>query len=258
MGTATADGVSVYYEVNGEGPAVVFLHGSGGNHCAWWQQVADLRRDHTVVTLDLRGFGNSSTPETIDARAFPGEVLAVLDDAGIERAVLVGQSIGATTALKVALAAPERVPGVVLAHSLGGIDHPELKQRARDDRAEAEKLPVLDRLLSKPFQEQQPALTFLFRQMGTFNRAKMATIENAHADGPTLEQVAASGVAVCFLTGERDAVLKSSTVALAHELVPGSTLTIVPDGPHSMYWEEPALFNGAVRSFLDEVYGGGS
>ena len=250
----TPGGTRIYYETNGEGAAVVFVHGSGGNHVAWWQQVPVFRRSHAVVTLDLHGFGRSdSEMEEFDAREFPGDVLAVLDDAGLERAVLVGQSVGASAALALAVAHPSRVAGVVLAHSLGGIAHDELSALARADRAEAEKLPVLDRLMTKRFQEQEPEKTFLFRQLGTLNVAKMAVLKNVAGGGPGLDEVRASGVRVCFLTGENDAVLRPQTVRRAHELLPGSLLTVVPDGPHSMYWEAPDLFNAAVAGFLADL-----
>lgn len=250
----TPGGIRVYYETHGEGPGLVFLHGSGGNHAAWWQQVPHFRASRTVVTLDLHGFGKSDSdmPE-FDALEFPADVLAVLDDSGVERPVLVGQSIGATTALRVALERPEQVAGVVLAHSTGGIAHEELGALARADRAEAEKLPVLDRLLTKAFQESEPARTFLFRQMGTFNVAKMADLKNVAGGGPSLDAVADSGVRVCFLTGEQDPVLRPATVERAHELLPGSLLEVVPGAPHSMYWERPDLFNVALERFLAEL-----
>ena len=252
---ATApDGARIYYELRGDGPAVVFVHGSGGHHAAWWQQVPHLRDRYTAVTLDLRGFGRSDSHlEEFDSLAFPGDVAAVLDDAGIERAVLVGQSIGAAAALKVALAHPGRVAGVILAHSLGGLAHDELAALVRADRAAAEQLPVIDRLLSKGFQQEQPEKTFLFQQLGTFNVAKMADLRNLAAGGPTLDELAASGVRVCFLAGGRDAVLRPDTVRRAHELIDGSLLAVVPDGPHSMYWEAPDLFNAALDRFLEQL-----
>ena len=64
-------------------------------------------------------------------------------------------------------------------------------QLVRADRAEAEKLPVLDRLLTARFRQDDPAKTFLFRQMGTFNAAKMADLRNLTAGGPTLDEVVA-------------------------------------------------------------------
>ena len=256
MSVAAAAGADIYYEIHGEGPAVVFIHGSGGHHASWWQQTPHFRSTYSVITLDLRGFGNTRAESVdVDSLAFPGDILAVLDEAQIGRAVLVGQSIGAAAALKLAVASPDRVAGVVLAHSLGGIDHDELKALAKADRAAADTLPVLDKLLSRAFQEAEPEKTFLFRQMGTFNASKMADLRNVGKGGPTLEQVKDSGVRVCFLAGENDAVMRPATVRRAHELLEGSTLELVPDGPHSMYWEEPARFNAAVERFLREVYG---
>jgi pimeloyl-ACP methyl ester carboxylesterase len=254
----STDGTRIYYEVHGtEGtPAVLFVHGSGGHHAAWWQQVPELSAKYTVITLDLRGFGRSdSGMDEFDSRAFPDDIQAVLAASGVDKAVLIGQSIGAAAALKAALRDPSKAAGVVLAHSLGGIADEELAALVRADRAEAEKLPVLDRLLTGPFREQDPAKTFLFRQMGTFNTAKMADLRNLNADGPSVLQVADSGIPICFLAGERDAVLSADTVRAAAKRVTGSVLELVPDAPHSMYWEAPELFNAALGRFLDQIYG---
>jgi pimeloyl-ACP methyl ester carboxylesterase len=246
---------NIYYEVHGDGPAVLFVHGSGGNHAAWWQQTAYLMGQYRVINIDLRGFGNSDpVAEGPDAQDFPEDIVAVLEDCQATSAVLVGQSIGAAAALKAALRQPGRAAGVVLAHSLGGLSHAELLPLVKADRAAAEQLPVLDRLLTRRFQQEQPAKTFLFRQMGTFNQAKMQDLRNLNAGGPTVAEVKASGVQICFLTGEHDAVLRPATVQRAHELVPGSTLMVVPGAPHSMYWEAPELFNDALVRFLRQVF----
>ena len=247
MPIADSDGTSIYYERHGSGPAILFVHGSGGHHAAWWQQVAALREEFTVVTVDLRGFGksDSSMPE-FDGQDFPGDVVAVLDKEDLTDVMLVGQSIGSVAALRAGLLRPERVGSVVLGHSLGGISHPELKELAAADRAEAVKLPVIDRLLTKGFQQERADLTFLFQQMGTFNVAKMQDLRNLDTDGPSLDDIQNSGVKVAFLAGEKDAVLSVKTVTRAHELLPGSHLEIVPDAPHSMYWETPAKYNAAV------------
>ncbi|HEX9030680.1 MAG TPA: alpha/beta hydrolase [Streptosporangiaceae bacterium] len=257
MTWADRDDVRLYYEVHGSGPAVLFVHGSGGHHAAWWQQVAALRGDHTVITMDLRGFGCSRWHGEHDARAFPGDIVAVLDavaaDGGPERAVLVGQSIGAAAALRAALSRPDRAAGVVLAHSLGGLKHPELAELVKADRAAAEKMPVLDRLLTPAFRAERPDLAFLFQQMGTFNTAKMADLRNLNSDGPTLAELDAAPFPVLLLAGEKDGVLSPGTVRRAGELLASAQVEVVAGAPHSMYWETPALFNDAVRRFVAEV-----
>ncbi|MFE7927464.1 alpha/beta fold hydrolase [Streptomyces sp. NPDC057456] len=247
MPLADSDGTSLYYERHGSGPAILFVHGSGGHHAAWWQQVAALREEFTVVTVDLRGFGKSdSSMAEFDGQDFPGDVVAVLDQEDLTDVMLVGQSIGSVAALRAGLLRPERVSSVVLGHSLGGISHPELKELAAADRAEAVELPVIDRLLTKPFQRERADLTFLFQQMGTFNAARMQDLRNLDTNGPSLEEIEASGVKVAFLAGEKDAVLSVKTVTRAHELLAGSHLEIVPNAPHSMYWETPQAYNEAV------------
>ncbi|PWI13973.1 alpha/beta hydrolase [Streptomyces sp. Act143] len=247
MPIADSDGTAIYYERHGNGPAILFVHGSGGHHAAWWQQVAALRDEFTVVTVDLRGFGKSDSamPE-FDGQDFPGDVVAVLDQEDLTDVMLVGQSIGSVAALRAALLRPERVTSVVLGHSLGGIGHPELKELAAADRAEAVRLPVIDRLLTRPFQTERADMTFLFQQMGTFNVARMQDLRNLDTDGPSLEEIQASGVRVAFLAGEKDAVLSVKTVTRAHELLPGSHLEVVEGAPHSMYWETPGPYNAAV------------
>jgi len=256
MPYAQSGSLRIYYESHGNGPAIAFLHGAGGNHAAWWQQTAYFRSSYRVVAIDLRGFGKSDTvadgPDSLD---FPGDLLAVLDHAGIARATVLGQSIGAVAALRFAVSHPDRVDAVILAHSLGGINHPEITPLAAADRAEAEKMPILDRLLTKDFQTSQPAKTFLFQQLGTFNQATMRDLRNVSAAGPSLDEVVQGKLRMFFLTGEKDAVLRPATIRAAQARLPGSVLMVVPGAPHSMYWEAPELFNMSVHLFLKQIYG---
>lgn len=255
MAFAQAEDAQIYYEQHGKGPAIMLIHGSGGHHMAWWRQVAYLSRWFTVLTVDLRGFGNSSPveggPDSLD---FVKDVEAVLDAAKVERCALLGQSIGALAALRVAVRRPQQISAVVLAHSLGGINDPELAELAGADRKRAEELPVIDRLLTKEFQSGQPAQTFLFKQMGTFNHATMQDLRNLSAKGPSVDDIAKAGLKVVFMCGERDAVLSNKTVRRAHEKVAGSKLIIVPNGPHSLYWEMPEVFNATVHQLLIDIY----
>lgn len=256
MPYTTAGDRQIYYELHGSGPALLLIHGSGGHHMAWWRQVSDLSASHTVITLDLRGFGNSGAvadgPDCLD---FVADVEAVLDATDVEKCVLLGQSIGANAALRVGVRRPGQVPAVILVQSLGGINDPELGQMAAENRKEAEALPILSRLLTPEYQASHPAETFLFRQLSTFNHATMRDIRNVPVKGPTIEEVAATGLQVCLLCGGRDPAMRPETVKRAHEKIPGSHLKLIEAGPHSMYWEVPDLFNGAVAELLGAIYG---
>lgn len=97
MPYATANDVPVYYAVDGAGPALAFCHGSGGRRATWWKQIARFRDRYRAIALDFPGFGNSgSGPETWDAHAYPDATVA-----GLDGAVLIGQSLGRAAALAV-------------------------------------------------------------------------------------------------------------------------------------------------------------
>lgn len=104
----------------GEGPCVVLLHGLGGHAQEWWPVVARLARRYRMVAYDQRGHGLSTTgPERMDREAFVADVEAVLDSVGPAPVVLVGQSMGAHTALLATAAHAGRIAGLVMVE--GGV-----------------------------------------------------------------------------------------------------------------------------------------
>ena len=121
---------SLYYERVGAGAPIVFLHGLGGNHLSWWQQVPYFMRSFECVTVDQRGFGLSPDPDGVFNRAHSSDLGALLDYLKIDKAVLVGQSMGGWTIVGYALEHPERVAAMVMADTPGGIFTPEMKFEA--------------------------------------------------------------------------------------------------------------------------------
>jgi pimeloyl-ACP methyl ester carboxylesterase/putative sterol carrier protein len=110
-------GVKVTTLIAGDGPQhVVCLHGLGSNKASFFETVAALAPDHTVHALDLPGFGSSDKPARgrYDAPWFAESVLSYLDALGIDRAHLVGNSMGGRVALEVGFVAPERVSSLSL------------------------------------------------------------------------------------------------------------------------------------------------
>ena len=114
-GVATSsDGTTIAYSVRGEGPAIVFVHGWACDQTYWSAQVDELAEEHTVVTLDLAGHGRSGgSRQDWSIVRFADDVVAVLEALELDEAVLVGHSLGGFVVLETALAAPDRVLGVV-------------------------------------------------------------------------------------------------------------------------------------------------
>jgi pimeloyl-ACP methyl ester carboxylesterase len=122
MARVRADGVSLaVHEWPGVGPAVVCVHGLTANHTCWASVADVLSPDYRVIAYDLRGRGNSDKPATGYSLPIHCQDLAgLLDRLGLQRAVIVGHSLGAHIALRFAVALPRRVSKLVLVD--GGID----------------------------------------------------------------------------------------------------------------------------------------
>ena len=92
MPSTRNNNLEIYYETHGlteaSAPAILFAHGAGGNAASWWQQVPQFSVDHRVVTFDHRGFGRSKcAPDDFHVRHFEDDARAVLDAAGVDRAI---------------------------------------------------------------------------------------------------------------------------------------------------------------------------
>ena len=72
MSMLVTDDAELYYELHGEGPPLVFIHGASGTHLSWWQQVAELRYHYSCLIYDLRGYGRSRASGEYD----PGDGMA--------------------------------------------------------------------------------------------------------------------------------------------------------------------------------------
>src|SRR5262245_66237067 len=102
----------LYYETEGQGPALIFAHGLGGNHLSWWQQVPYFRERYTCITFDHPGFLHSEVAAGV---SFVDSLAGLLDALGYDRVSLVAQSMGGLACLGFTLRHPERVDSLVMA-----------------------------------------------------------------------------------------------------------------------------------------------
>ena len=123
----TANGIEQCYETTGpEGaPWVTLVHGSGDNRNGWWLQVPALAESFRVLTYDVRGHGDTETPEddSLSQRTFVDDLAALLDGLGIERTALIGYSMGGGIVRNFAATHPNRVWGAVISNG-GRLDPP--------------------------------------------------------------------------------------------------------------------------------------
>ncbi|MFM1988265.1 MAG: hypothetical protein RJA99_1222 [Pseudomonadota bacterium] len=266
-GRLRVDGAELHYEVCGRGPAIVFAHGLGGSHLSWWQQVAHFARTHTCVTFAHRGF----EPSTLDAGGpdparFADDLAALIDHLSIDRAHLVGQSMGGWTVVEYGLRHPGRTRSLVLSATTGSIDHRRIAglDPAALDAWKADVAAAAAQCRSAGVHpaagprmaREQPALHLLYRQIDELSRgldkdALRAGLQAMRVRAP--DGLAATGVPVLLVSPGEDIVIPPPALrALAREL-PGARLVELEDAGHSPYFERAARFNTCLDAFFREV-----
>jgi len=255
-GHVTSSGEDVYYEVAGDGDEVVVLgHGLGGNHAVWFQQVPVLAERYRVVTWDQRGFGMSSNhagasgpPAAVD------DLTALLDHLGVERAHLIGQSMGGWAIVGFALRSPERVRSLVLADTIGGVMDDTVGDALRTPSSR-----TVDPDVVGSHRAVGPALdrtsAFLYQQLGGFR----TQIDEADMIGKlfstryALDDVAQLAMPVLCVVGSDDDLMPPAAIRAVASLFKDAGVVEIPRAGHSPYFEQPGAWNTAVLDFLSST-----
>jgi len=257
MALATINGIELYYEIHGEGPALVFAHGAGGNHVSWWQQIPALAQSYRCVTFDHRGFGLSrEQPGGPGARAFVEDLRALLDHLGIERAALVGQSMGGWTVLGFAIQYPDRTRALVLCDTTAGMDDADViaEQGRLLETAPSALGDIIKHAIGAELERRDPARAFLYRQISALNLgvpADLLPVLFAARQNPDL--VVERRIPVILIVGEEDVLTPPSIMELMRRRLGPARLIRIPGSGHSVYFERPDEFNRTIENFLRET-----
>jgi 3-oxoadipate enol-lactonase len=255
---------SIYYEVHGSGPAIVFAHGLGGNHLSWWQQVAHFSAKYTCVTFSHRGFAPSTAvPGDKAPESYAEDLAALAAELGLKEFRLVAQSMGGWTSIEYLLRDPSKVKALVLSATSGTLDFRQLKgpeaAEIKDWMVKAPKvmadLEARDILVAggERFARDQPALAMLYRQIGLltatdFKALVRPKIMQMRARDPAL--LAQLPMPVLFLAGDEDCLYPAAAGPGFAALAPRGKAVRVPKAGHSVYFEHAAEFNRIVEDFL--------
>ncbi|MCJ0906738.1 alpha/beta fold hydrolase [Rhodococcus sp. ARC_M6] len=254
----SADGEQIWYETAGTGPDLILTHGLGGNAAVWYQQVPYFAQNYRVITWDQRGFGRSTNNDgNHGPRAAVSDLREIMDLLNVDRAHIVGQSMGGWAALGTAIESPDRVESVVLACTTGGIPvgfGPEVNPPVAAGPVTARPLGVHpavgERLLSL-----DPARAYLYQALGSFGHrpsdAEFFRILTNYTYGPSV--LAGIDVPVLMIAGELDALMTPERIRSAAQFLPKSEVIELAERGHSPYFEDPHAWNQLVADFLAEV-----
>ena len=254
MAFMEGNGFRLYYEdTGGDTPVLLFLHGAGGNHLSWWQQVPVFSDEYRCVTVDQRGYGRSSEVSEQGPAALATDAIALLDHLGVQRAALITQSMGGWAAAGAVLRAADRFWAVVMANTVGNLTNPEIAAlRQRLVAASPPRPSVLwHAALGPTFRKAEPVRSFLYASIAGLNEPLPQPFREAMQRLTTpVDRYAAASVPTLFLTSDEDGLIWPELSEKVHSHVPGSEFVRVPGAGHSTYFERPDVWNREVGAFL--------
>lgn len=261
----TIDGPSgrLHYLDEGRGdPPVVLLHAFPLTARMWEPQIEALAPAHRVVAPDLRGFGASDVPAERGAYsvdAWADDVDALLAALGLERAVLVGLSMGGYVAFAFLRRRAGALAGLVLADTRATADTDEIRSRREEQQellaAAAGPLALADRLLEPlvaPASTRRQGVLATARALLAANRTEgvIGALEALKNRPDASDGLARITVPTTVVVGDQD---QPSPPAVAEEMaaaIPDARLVVVPDAGHLSNLENPAAFNQALEDLL--------
>lgn len=275
MGIATTDdGVSLVWQQDGEGTPILFIHEFAGDHRSWEPQVRFLSRRYRCITYAARGYPPSDVPDDLgaysQARAV-ADAITVLDDAGVDRAHVVGLSMGGFCALHLGLRQPDRARSLVVA-SCGYGAQPERQEAFRAESAViAESFrtegaaEVAKRYALGParvqFQNKDPR--------GWREFAQALAEHDSTGAALTMLGVQSRRPSLYELTGELERMTTPLLIVVGDEdegclepdlmlkrTVPSAGLLVLPRTGHTCNLEEPEGFNRGIADFFSTVDAG--
>lgn len=245
------DGAQLYHESYGEGSPLLLLEGMGGDIPGWRRNIPTLASRHRVIAYDQRGNGRSLVPdESVTMATFVQDAVAMLDDAGVERAHLYGQSFGGMVAIESALSTPERVRSLVLACTNAG------PQRATRTPARAAKSRPYELLYSARFAREHPEHVAEDLRIGSANPQPQSARRrqwDAIQSWDAWDRLAKIDCPTLVLHGTEDRLVPVENARRMASLIPGARLALLDGAGHLYHSEQPEAADALVLAFLAEV-----
>ncbi|MDP2409168.1 MAG: alpha/beta hydrolase [Pseudolabrys sp.] len=268
--TPSRDGTRLYYEEAGEGTPIVFIHEYAGDYRTWEPQMRYFSRSHRCITYSQRGYPPSDVPT--DGALYSqdiqrDDVIALMDALKVDKAHIVGHSMGASTALHVGIHFTDRCLSVTAA-SCGYGSSPDPKKVEEGRAASRETARMFETVdfptASTRYADGATRQTHKFKDPRGFAEfAKMLsehsaqghalTMRYVQAERPTLWDMQADlkkfTVPLLILVGDEDDWCLESSVFLKRT-VPTAGLLVIPRSCHTITSEEPAAFNAALAELI--------
>ena len=265
------DGINLYYEERGEGTPIVFVHEFAGDSASWHLQMRHFARHYRCIAYNARGYPPSEVPADVTSysqdRAV-SDLLGVMDGLGIDRAHIVGLSMGGYAVLHFGIRHPERALSLVVAGAGFGSSPADREAYVRDTEATADRflrdgMQVMSEVYTRgpgrqPFIDKDPLgweeLRDQFASQSALGHA--LTLRGVQLARPTIFELEAGmstlTVPTLIVVGDEDEPCLEPALFMKRH-VRSSGLVVLPRTGHTINLEEPAAFNSAIEDFLATV-----
>jgi pimeloyl-ACP methyl ester carboxylesterase len=259
-------GARIYYEVGGRaGPPLVMIRGFASSIRSWNGVDHDLASDHLTVVFDNRGIGRSSSPSgTYSVAGMADDVIAVLDDAGLDSAHVMGTSLGGMIAQELALRCPQRVRSLTLAATTPG------KKRGMALRPKSVLAIAAGVLLPAPLRSRLTALATLSADARRSHPALVEYRTGVLRKNPTplaglvgqafaifghraVDRLAAISIPTLVIHGDADNLIDHQNAERLAELIPRARLESWRGVGHDLATEAPSRLAESVRRHVQDV-----
>ena len=270
----TTDNIRLYYEEAGSGTPIVFVHEFGGDWRSWEPQMRYFARRHRCITFSARGFAPSDIPKNATAysqRQAVNDILSVMDAAKVDRAHIVGLSMGGFATLHFGLNAPDRALSLTVAGAGYGAEKQNENYFRGLSREVAKQFETLgSETFAKTYslgasrvqyQNKDPRGWQEFAiQLGEHDSTGSAnTMRGVQAERPSIYDLEADlkkmTVPTLIMVGDEDDHCLQPGIFMK-KTIPASGLIVMPKTGHTLNLEEPERFNRDVAEFIATVEAG--
>ncbi|MBB6131753.1 alpha/beta fold hydrolase [Mucilaginibacter lappiensis] len=256
-------GINLVYEDMGTGDVIVFIHGQPFNRSMWNYQSQVFSKTNRLIVPDLRGYGESITTESIvllDELAL--DIIYLLNELNISKAVFVGLSMGGQVALEIYRLAPHLVKGLVLADTdaraedaTSYLNRKALAKRLLTDGMESYTTQNIGHYLCKnTFDTKQEVVDHLNTMMINTDAAGAAAVQLGRAERRDHSGILSNiDFPTLIVVGDQDVFTPVSTAEYMQTRISKAELAIIKDAGHMPNMEQPEQFNQLLKNYLDKL-----
>lgn len=246
-------GVDIWYEAAGDGPALILIHANPFDHDLWMYQTAHFSTWFRVIGVDIRGYGRSQkVTAAFTLKDMCDDVIGVMDELAISRALLMGCSVGSGTAILLGLDHPERFSALILVGGNSGSSDRYMR-RVEGYRSDlgAYHIKHMRELVSPAFAESRTGrhlLNMFVEREPRLSGEAIARVFMAGNSTDTTDRLPAMKVPTLVINGAFDHSLRAGQRTAS--LIPGATHKVLPETGHACCIEDPSGFDALVLEFL--------